>query len=316
MIGRRAFLATAALAALTAPRFGEALSSTSPRVPRVGVLGEVNPIPWMARTPVVDIECRWAEAEGASLGDLASRLLAHDVDVVVAIGTASARAVIQHTTRVPTVAVVDGGLEEDAANASLARSVDNITWLSVPSEAGMARQRLAMLGRLVPHLRRVAVLFDPDTAASAHAVARLHGGAPAPVDDIRSFPVRSVDDVERVLARLTRDDVDGVVVMADTLFTGHTVRLTELTRAANLPTAYGARGFVEAGGLLAVHGDTGDIIRRTVMVVRRILGGESPATVLPSRQAPHVAINVSAAERLGLRVPSTVLARADTLVTR
>lgn len=270
----------------------------------------------MVRTAVADIECRWADAQCEGLQDLASQLVALDVDVIVALGAASARAASRSTTRVPIVVVAEGDLGEDAVIASLAQSVGNVTWLSVPSEAGMAQQRLTMLVRLIPRLRRVAVLFNPDTVANARAIARLPGRARGAANELLSFPARCIEDVERVFLRPARDAVDGLLVLADTLFTVHAARLVELTAEARVPAVYGARVFVEAGGLMAVYGDTGEIIHRTATIVRRILAGETPTTLsLPACPRPQVALNVPTARRLGLEVPRALLARADALTT-
>ena len=76
--------------------------------------------------------------------------------------------------------------------------------------------------------------------------------------------------------------------------------IVELTAEAALPTAYGARRFVDAGGLIAVYGDTSEIIRRTAMIVRRILADETPAAVSSPPLQPHVALNTATARRLGL----------------
>ena len=312
MIDRRAFLATTALTVLAASRIGEARASTSFRVPRVGVLGEASPIPWIVRTPVVDIECRWADVERKTLADLASQLLALDVDVVVALGAASARAASRRTAHVPIVAVADADVGDDAALVTLAQSAHNVTRVSGPSEAGMAQQRLRILGQLRPRVRRAAVFFDPDCVASVRALAQLPGPALAPAVDVLALPARTVEDVERALGGPARDAVDGVLVLADTMLTGQVARLAELTAAARLPAACGAPAFTEAGGLLAVYGDTGELIRRTAIIVRRILAGETPATL---SVPPRVAINVSAAKRLGVAVPSRLLARADVLAT-
>jgi putative ABC transport system substrate-binding protein len=300
-----------ALALLAAPRFGEARPGTAARVPRVGILGETNPIPWMVRTPVVDIEGRWADAHGEELSDLASQFVALDVDVIVALGAASARAASQRTTRVPIVVVADDELGEDAVVARLARSVRNVTWLSAPSEAGMAQQRLRMLAQLVPRLRRAAVLYNPDTAANARGIARLPGRTLVS-EGLIAHPVRNVEDIDRVCLGLRADAVDGVLVLADTLFTVHATRLVELAADAGVPAVYGAPVFVEAGGLMAVYSDTGAIIRRVAAVVGRILAGETPAALSPPpRLRPHVALNLPTARRQGLEVPRALLARVD-----
>jgi putative ABC transport system substrate-binding protein len=314
MIDRRAFLGTVALAVLAAPRLGVAWPGTVARVPRVGVLGETNPIPWMVKTPVVDIECRWADAQRERLSDLASDLVALDVDVIVALGAASARAASQSTTRIPIVVVADGDLGEDALVASQAQSAGNVTWVSAPSEAAMVEWRLKLLGRLVPRLQRVAVCFNPDNVANALAVARLPGRLLSLPQELVSVPARSVEDIERQFLAAAGDHIDGLLVLADILFTVHAARLVELTMESGVPAVYGARVFVETGGLMAVYGDTGTIIRRTATIVQRILAGAAPATLSPPPRArPQVAVNVATARRLGLGIPSALLARADAL---
>jgi putative ABC transport system substrate-binding protein len=322
VIDRRAFLGTVALAVLAAPRLGEARGAARRHIPRIGVLGEVSPIPWTVRTPVVDVECRWAGAQRTRLPELAAELVALDFDVIVALGATAARAAAQHTSRVPIVVVVEGDGGDDAVVASLARTARNITWLSVPSEAAMTRQRVALLAAVVPRLRRVAVLSNPDPLTNAAVPARADAlpvrasdpGA-GPPDEAISVAARTLEDVERALPTLAHEAIDGLLVPADTPLAGDAARLIALLMDAKMPAVYGARVFGEVGGLLAVYGDTADTIRRTASVVGRILAGAPPATLPPQRLPPQVACNLAAAWRLGLVFPPTLLARADIATT-
>jgi putative tryptophan/tyrosine transport system substrate-binding protein len=314
---RRAFLGTVALAVVAAPRLGETRPVVGQRVPRVGVLGEANPIPWMVKTPVVDLECRWADEQRSSLSELASQLVALDVDVIVAVGAASGRAASQRTARVPIVVVADGDRDEDAVAAGVAQSAGNVAWLSAPSETGMASQRLSLLTTVVSHLRRVALLFNSDTVVNARAATRLSDRVFGSGIELRLLPARTVEDVERAFVAIARDPVDGLLVLADTLFSVHASRLLELAAEARLPTVYGARAFVESGGLMALYGDTSEIIGRTATIVRRILAGEAPATLSsPSRPRPQFALNAVTARRLGLEFPPAVFARAAATLSR
>jgi putative ABC transport system substrate-binding protein len=311
VIDRRAFLGTAALSVLTAPRLGEARPAAAHRVPRVGVLGESNPIGWTVATSVADIACRWAEDRRDRLPDLASQLLALDVDVLVALGAASGRAASQRTARVPIVIVADGDVAGEAVVADLARSARNVTWLGVPSEAGMVEQRVRLLATVVPRLHRVAVLSNPDTVTNTRALDGLSGRSLDRAGELVPFPARTLEEIERAVHAMRQDAFDGLVVLADALFAMHAARLVQLPAEARLPAVYGARAFVEAGGLLALYGDTGESIRRTATVVGRILAGEAPAALSPPpRQRPRLAFSASAARRLGLELPPAVRAGA------
>jgi putative tryptophan/tyrosine transport system substrate-binding protein len=312
VIDRRAFLGTLALAVLATPRLGEARPAAVPRgVPRVGVLGEANPVPWMVKTPVVDIECRWAGAQPDRLADLASELVALDVDVIVALGPAAARAASGRTAHVPIVVVADDDLRGGAAVAGLARSAGNVAWLSVTSEASMAHQRLRVLASVVPRLRRVAVLSNPDTVVGPRAAAPRPGRTLGASGEVLAIPVRTLEEVEQAVRDMARDAIDGVLVAADAPLALDAARVVELAASARLPAVYGARAFAEAGGLIALYGDTADVIRRTATVVQRVLAGEPPAALSPPRLQPRLAINVAAARRLSLELPPALLARAD-----
>jgi putative ABC transport system substrate-binding protein len=284
VIDRRAFLGTVGLTVLTVPRLAGARPRPAARVPRVGVVGEWNPVGWTVKTPRVDLECRWAEDRPERLPALASELLALGVDALVAVGPEAGRAASGRTTRVPVVIVADGDGAGDREIAELARSGRNVTWLGVLSETTMGEQRLALLHMLAPGLRRPAVLFDPETPAGVRAVASLG-------DAVRRAPAHAPDDLERTVADLRRDGIDGLVVMADTLFAIHAARLVQAVSTAALPAVYGAPLFVELGGLAAVYGDIGESIRRTAALVGRVLAGEPPATLAPPpRPRPHVAL--------------------------
>jgi putative ABC transport system substrate-binding protein len=285
VIDRRAFLGTVGLTVLTVPRLAGARPRPAARVPRVGVVGEWNPVGWTVKTPLVDLECRWAGDRPERLPALASELLVLGVDALVAVGPAAGRAASGRTTRVPVVIVADGDAAADREIAELARSARNVTWLGVLSETTLGEERLALLRTLAPGLRRPAVLFDPETPAGVRAVASLG-------DAVRRAPAHGVpEDLERTVADLRRDGIDGLVVMADTLLAIHAARLVQAVSMAALPAVYGAPLFVELGGLAAVYGDTGASIHHTASLVGRVLAGELPATLTPPpRPRPHVAL--------------------------
>jgi putative tryptophan/tyrosine transport system substrate-binding protein len=224
-----------------------------------------------------------------------------------------ARAAMAVTRTIPIVFVAGDPVAHGLV-ASEARPGGNVTGLAVPSEAAIARQRLAVLTRTAPRPGPVAVLANPGNAANEDTLAHLLG-ASAPAMSLHPFRTRSAEEVEQAGVALQRAGVGGLLVLPDPLFTAHASRIVELAAAGALPAVYGARAFVEAGGLMALHGNTAEVLRRTAALVGRVLGGAAPAT-LPVGHLTHLelALNLETARRLGLRVPRSLLARADTLI--
>lgn len=305
----------AALAILARPLLTEAHPLTARRVPRVGVLGEVNPIPWTVRTAVVDVECRWAERRHDRLPALAAELLERDVDVIVTAGTRATRAARQVTRTVPIVFVAGGEPVEDGLVASVARPGGNVTGLSVPSDVEMARQRLAALAQARLHLERVAVLANPDNPSHEQTLRQLDGTAAGLAVDVQPRAARSVEEIECVFDTMTREKTTGVVVLPDALFAIHARWLVDLAAQHQMPAVYGARSFVEAGGLMAVHGDTAEVIRRLAALVARVLAGGPPAT-MPVQRFSHteLTVNLGTARKLGLQMTRSLLTRAAVVI--
>ncbi len=314
MIDRRAFLRATTLAVLASPLMAEAPSAAPSRVPRIGVLGDVNPISWMVKTSAVDIECRWADGRRERLFELAAELASLDVDVIVAAGVGAARAAKSVTETIPIVFAAGGDPVQQGLVRSLAQPGGNVTGLSVPSEAEIARQQVRLLARVVPGLDALAVLKNPDSPSSNHVLGAIRGMAGAPLR-VRAFDARSLDEIEQAFAAMRVEEMDGLLVLADTLFAIHARRLVDLSALDQLPAVFGARSFVEIGGLLALSGDTAEVLRRTVAMVGRILEGSMPAT-LPVEMITHleVTVNADTARALGLAVPRSLLRRADAII--
>src|SRR6266853_5150698 len=91
--------------------------------------------------------------------------------------------------------------------------------------------------------------------------------------------------------------------------------LAEVALKHRLPTMFGVRDNVVAGGLMSYGPDHLDLTRRAAVYIDKILKGARPAD-LPVEQASkyQLVINLKTASALGLTIPSTVLARADEVI--
>jgi ABC-type uncharacterized transport system substrate-binding protein len=314
-LDRRRFIQGAAVAAFL-PSLAPLRSAAAIRgksVPRVGVLGDLNPVGWFVRTAAADIECRWADECRRPLPDLAAELVQLDVDVIVAIGAEAARAARDITKTVPIVFVAAGNPVRAGLVSGVRRPRANVTGVTVASGVEMAAARLDLLEGLVPGLSRLAVLGNPANPAHEAAMRDVREAAAARGIEVRPVAAAKPGDLEETFAKMAGERA--AAVLSDVVFTTEARRIASLASAARLPVVYEAKSFVEAGGLMAIHADGGVVIERTVAIVQRILRGEKPAAIpVEKLTRPGLTINRQAAHALGLALPRSLLARADAVI--
>ena len=212
------------------------------------------------------------------------------VDIIVAAGGARlVRAAKNATKTIPIVMVgagsdpVEAGLVE-----SLARPGGNVTGITnLTRELG--GKRLELLKEAVPKLARVAVLYDPAIPASVLEVKEvLPVAARALGLTIQPWEVRAADDFEKVFAALNKERPDGLYVhRGGPLMRANQKRIVGFALKSRLPSVYGIRESVDAGGLMSYGADLADSYRRVA-----ILRGQNPQGSQACRSAGGAADEV------------------------
>ena len=180
----------------------------------------------------------------------------------------------------------------------------------------LAGKRLELLKESVLKLARVAVLYDPVLGGSLREVKDdLPVAAGALKLTLQPCEVRSADEFDRVFAALNKQRPDGLYVSGGPLMIINQKQTTGFALKSRLPSMYGARERVEAGGLMSYAADQADIYRRVAAYVDKILKGGKPAD-LPVEQPTkfELVINLKTAKQIGLTIPPNVLARADRVI--
>jgi putative ABC transport system substrate-binding protein len=245
---------------------------------------------------------------------LAQEAVGMQPDIIVTNSTPGTAAVQRQTRTIPIVFAGVGDPVASGIVARLDRPSGNITGFAT-SEASMGGKWLELLSEIAPGLKRVAIMFNPDTAPVSTYLPSLEMAA-------RSFkvapiiaPVHSDVEIEGAITTLGHDPGAALVVMPDIFALVHRAPIISAAALKNVPAVYGQSDFVRDGGLLYYGVDRVDIWRRAATYVDRILRGAKPGDLpvqFPTKF--EMAVNLKAAKALGLAVPPSILLRADEVI--
>jgi putative ABC transport system substrate-binding protein len=324
-VHRRAFIGTIAGSFLAAPLAAEVqqpgkvyrigyLSIASGPSPRTEALRQGLRELGYIEGKNITIEYRFAQEKVDRLRALATELVDLKVDLIVTGGPTATRAAQQATRTLPVVMAWGGDPIEAKFVASLAQPGGNITGLtSMATELGS--KRLGLLKEAVPHMSRVAVLWNPIHSEASASFRETEGAIRALGLSLESIEVRSAADLEGAFRRAVTRHADALTVLLDPVTLLHAAKVAELAARSRIPTIFYERRFAKAGGLMAYGPQDEDLHRRAATYVDKILKGAKPAT-LPIEQPTkfELVINLKTAKALGLTIPPSLLARADEVI--
>ncbi len=243
------------------------------------------------------------------LPNVAARLVRLNVDVLLASGTPPVPVAKSATQKIPVVFIASIDPVATGIVASLARPGGNVTGFA-GIHADLMGKRLELLREAVHRLSRVAVMFQATNPGNAQYLRQAEIAARALGIQLQLLAVRKADDFERVFGEAR--GAGGLIQFDDVIFTSHRRQLVELAVKHQLPAMYGAREFVDAGGLISYGPDYPDLYRRSATYLDKIFRGAKPAD-LPVEQPTkfELVINLKTAKALGLTIPPSLLLRAD-----
>jgi len=310
-----------------------ARAQQSERVRRVGVLmgyaeNDVEAQAWVAAFREglqklgwvegrnMQFDTRWAWADVEAMQRFARELIALQPDVILSQLTPTTAALLQHTRTIPIVFAMVADPVGSGFVANLSRPGGQVTGFAT-MEGSLGGKWLELIKEVAPRITRVAVLFNPPTAATfaEYYLNSVKVSAASLGVEAIAAPVHDASELEPIVAAQAREPNSGLIVIPDAFTSGHRAHVTSLAARYQLPAVYPYRQFAELGGLLSYGFDRLDNWRGAAGYVDRILKGEKPAD-LPV-QAPtkyELVLNLKTAKALGLDVPWILQQRADEVI--
>ena len=261
------------------------------------------------------MQVRWAEGDPQRAAMLAKELVSQGPDLIITNSTPVTGAVLRETRSIPVVFTVVSDPVGSGFVKTLARPGGNATGL-INIESSLAEKWIEVLAQIAPHIKRVAVMYNPKTAPYAeYYLPRLNAAAERL--GITSFisTVTTPKDIEEAILELSRDRKSGLVLMTDSF--NFVNRNTVIAAAARrkVPTVYYDGQMVADGGLISYGVDITELFRRVAVPVDRILKGAKPAEIPVEQPSKfEMYINAKTAKTLKLAIPQALLLRADKVI--
>lgn len=324
---RHSIVGVLALAILTGPNgsFGQDQS----KVWRVGFLSPVSASNMSQSTDAfvkgmrdlgyvegknLAIEWRFADGKFERLPSLAVELVRSKVDVIVAVASPAIGAAQKATSTIPIVMATTGDPVASGFVKSLARPGGNITGLS--SIGGDIGPKLFdLLRSVLPKLSRVAVLVTPTSTTYREISQSIRAAAEQSGVHTLVAEASSPQELANVFSTLEAQNAEAVIVGPSSLFAQQRRQIAELAIQHRMPTIFGNRVNVAAGGLMSYGYKVTDNYRRSAGYVDRIFKGARPGD-LPVEQPVmlELVVNLNTAKAIELTIPQSILMRTDEVI--
>jgi putative ABC transport system substrate-binding protein len=258
------------------------------------------------------LEYRSADGQAGRFSTLAADLVGSRVDIIVTRGTPAVGAAKEATSTIPIVMAAIG--EALGVVESLAHPGGNVTGLSALTTE-LAGKRVELVKEVLPGTVRVALFHNMSNPVASPQWEQTRTAARRLAIEAELLDVRTGEDVGRAMEAAVSRKIDALIVGNDGVTQEYRFLITNLAVRNHLPTVFGAKDFVDAGGLMTYGVSYPDLYRRAATFVDKILKGAKPSQ-LPVEQPTkfELIINLKTAKILGLTVPQSLLSRADEVI--
>ncbi|CAN0645984.1 MULTISPECIES: ABC transporter substrate-binding protein [Burkholderia] len=262
-----------------------------------------------------DDKLKWeyqsAQGNTGTAAQIARKFVGDQPDVIVAIATPAAQAVVASTKSVP---VVYSGVTDPVA-AQLVKgwgpSGTNVTGVS--DKLPLDRQ-VALIKRVVPNAKTVGMVYNPGEANSVVVVKELKGILAKQGMTLKEAAAPRTVDIGPAAKSLI-GKVDVIYTNTDNNVVSAYEALVKVANEAKIPLVAGDTDSVKRGGIAALGINYGDLGRQTGKVVARILKGEKPGAIASETSSNlELFANTGAAAKQGVTLAPDLLKDAKTVI--
>jgi len=252
-----------------------------------------------------------AQGNPATAAQIARKLVGAKPHVIVPISTPSAQAVVAATKDIPVVFTA----VTDPVGAKLVNDPKkpggNVTGVT---DLSPIRKHLELIQEITSNAKRIGVLHNPGEANSLSLLQLLKTEAgPRGLEIIEAPATKSSDVLSAAQSLIGKADV--IYIPTDNTIVSALEAVIRVGTENKIPVYAGDTDSVPRGAMAALGFNYYDVGRQTGKIVVRILKGEKPGDIpVEGIETTELYVNLKAAERMGVTIPESVVARAKQVV--
>jgi len=262
----------------------------------------------------VEYDYRTPEGDMTVAASIAQKFVTDKVDLILAIATPTAQACVQATEGTD-IEVVFGSVTDPVA-AGLVDSWDSpggsVTGISDWADVGT---QIQLVVDIMPDVKKLGVIYNAGEVNSKVQVDELKKVAPAMgiTEIVEATAATSADVLAAAQSLVGR--VDAIWIPTDNTVVSAFESVVKVSEDNQIPLFAADVATVERGAIGTPGIDYYQLGRECGQVAARILKGESPADIPVKKvDMTDLFLNPSAAERMGVTIPQSVLDQATEIV--
>lgn len=257
-------------------------------------------------------EYQSAQGDPGIAGQIAKKFVGDSPDVIIAIATPSAQAIVSAARgNIPVVfsAVTDPVAAKLVSN--MAKPGKNVTGVTDMSPIG---KHLGLIKEVTPNAKTIGIPFNPGEANSVVLVELMKALAPGMGMKVITASAPSTNDVLAATRSLI-GKVDVIYVPTDNTIVSALEAVIKVGIDAKIPVFAGDTSSVPRGAIAALGFDYYDVGRQTGKIVARILNGENPGDIaVEGVDKTDLFLNPAMAKKMGVTFSDAILKRAKKVI--
>ncbi|MBY8085040.1 ABC transporter substrate-binding protein [Vibrio fluvialis] len=258
----------------------------------------------------LEFDFKTAQGNPAIAVQIARQFVGENPDVLVGIATPTAQALVAATKSIPVVFTA----VTDPVGAKLVKKMEqpgkNVTGLS---DLSPVEQHVELIKELMPNVKSIGVVYNPGEANAVSLMELLKVAAKKNgVQLVEATALKSADVQSATQAIAAKSDI--IYALIDNTVASAIEGMIVAANQAKTPVFGAATSYVERGAVASLGFDYYQIGVQTADYVAAILEGADPGSLdVKVAKGSDLVINKTAADKLGMTIPQSVLDRATSV---